>query len=220
MQLFCKVAVIIAMTLTLATAFNQLAAQVPIVPAEMMAGHQRLNFQATVTRRFTEGGKTGFFVLASFAAGYKNQPTENELAVPVQVNYTFWKGLGLMSGVSMNARAGFHPIAGPQFVMAREKILVVFVPGIFLTGDHNAEVFSLVEFKPALTQRHFLYTRFQSLLNYNLGKDVHARSYVNLRFGIRFNKLCLGLGANHDWYGPARLTKSNYGVFARWNFSG
>jgi hypothetical protein len=190
----------------------------PPVPVEVLLGHERLAFQAVISKRFEQESRFGFFSIATYMASYRNDLSQNELVIPVQFNYVIWKGLGVMTGATMNARAGFHPILGPQYVHAGKKILAVVVPSFFLTSGYNLEFFSLFEYKPPMNERWGVYSRVQSLYSYNRQRDLHERSYLYVRLGLRRQAAAFGLGANWDFYGSTKTGKENYGVFLRWEF--
>jgi hypothetical protein len=192
--------------------------QSPPVPVEILLGDKRLAFQAVITKRFSPESGFGFFSIATYMASYRNDLNQNELAIPVQFNYTFWKGLGVMAGATMNGRAGFHPIVGPQYIHAGKKVLAVVVPSFFLTSGYNFEFFSLLEYKPMLSEKWGVYSRVQSLYSQNMQRDIHERSYFYLRLGFRRQAAAFGLGGNWDYYGPDKTMKENYGVFLRWEF--
>jgi hypothetical protein len=171
-----------------------------------------------VSKRFSPTSRFNFFSVAAYAASYKNDLTQNELVIPVQLSYNIGKGLGLMAGATFNGRSGFHPIAGPQYVHAGKNYLVVIVPSFYLSNGHNFEMFSLVEYRPVLIGQWNVYTRIQNLYSYNLKSDFHDRSYLYLRAGLKIKKAAFGVGANLDQYGPTRIFKENYGIFVRWEF--
>ncbi len=190
----------------------------PPIPVELLFGNDRFGYQIVVKKQFKPESKFGFFGLATYASGYNNEQTDNEIVIPIQVSYTFWKGFGFMAGTSMNSKTGFYPVIGPQHNFANKKILAVTVMSYYLNQDKNLQLFGLYEFKPPINENLSVYSRFQFLYNYSLNEDAHQRSYFQFRLGLRYNSFGFGLGANLDQYGPDKSTKENYGLFLRWEF--
>lgn len=190
----------------------------PPVPIELLAGHERLFFQALISKPFRPAGRLGYFGIVAFHADYDNSGSGNEIASPFQISYNAWKGFGAFAGLAMSSKAGMHPIVGPQFVRSGKKYLVVVNGRYLLTPDHNFEGFALLEFRPPISEKWTLYTRLQALYSYNPQSEAHDRSFLYLRAGLRTGNFTFGPGANLDQYGPARSLKENYGLFARWEF--
>ena len=130
----------------------------------------------------------------------------------------FLKGFGISSGISINAKTGFSPTAGLQYVYATKKVLTVLAPGILLTNNHNIQCVTVLEYKPAIKNNWSIYSRLQGFYNYNTEKDFHQRSYILARLGLTYKVLAFGLGGNWDWYGQTKLYKENYGVFLKYAF--
>lgn len=190
----------------------------PPVPVEILVGHDRLFFQSLVSKPFVPGSRFGLFTIATYHAGYDNDPDKNELAIPFQVSYTFWKGIGAYAGVAINSNSGMHPVIGPQYVKASKQLLIVVNGRYFLTEDYNLEAFGLVEYKPELNATWSLYSRVQGLYSYNTVGEFHDRSFYHMRLGLMRKNLSFGPGINFDLYGPDKTLKENYGVFVRWEF--
>ena len=118
----------------------------------------------------------------------------------------------------MNAKTGFSPTTGLQYVYATPKILFVLAPGILLTTDYNLQGVAVFEYKPQLLPNWKLYSRLQGFYNQNTREGYHQRSYIVARLGLSHKLTDVGLGANLDWYGSARLYKENFGLFLRYSF--
>lgn len=185
------------------------------VPVEVFAGNNYLNVQMVVAKHFNEKSKWGYFNMTSLNGDYKNNLTKNEFVSQALLNYELFKGFSLTAGVALNYRSGFRKIAGFQYVFANRKWLLIAVPTIDLNDSHNLETFSLLEFKPKLTDKLGLYTRFQGLYVHNPNEATHERSFVAFRVGLSVKNYQFGLGTDANWYGPHKAFKENIGVFAR-----
>ena len=188
------------------------------LPVEVMFGNNRFNLQTLINRRFTPASRFSFLSVTSFASAYDNTQNNRDFITNSQVGYEVYKNFGLAIGMSMNANAGFTPVAGIEYVRVRPSLLLVFTPNMHLTHNHNFEGLTVIEYKPVLSRDWRLYSRFQALYNYNAQEKEHERSYINLRLGAQWQQTILGLAANFDRYGPEKVEKDNYGVFIRYLF--
>jgi hypothetical protein len=193
------------------------APKVP-TPVELMAGNNRLFFQMVVKRKFSPDSKFGFLNVSSFSTSYDNEREELDLVAPVLINYTLYKGFGLVAGTTINNRVGFSPLVGAQHSFTNQKWVAVTIASLFLNSSRNVELFGIYEFKPQLTPKTNLYTRVQFMYIHNTAQNFHARSFLQLRAGVKKDALSFGLGANLDQYGPEKDFKPNYGLFVGWAF--
>lgn len=191
--------------------------KVPI-PVEVMAGHDRLFFQMVVKKKFTPESRFGFLSVSAFSAAYDNNSDDLDIALPVLVNYTFYKGFAVVAGATVNNKVGAGPQVGVQHSFANKEWVAVTIASLFLNEKRNAEIFGIYEYKPALSAKVNLYTRLQLLYAHSTSDDTHARSFLQLRAGLKMNALNFGLGANLDQYGPDKTYKPNYGIFLGWSF--
>lgn len=187
-------------------------------PVEFMVGHNRMFFQMVVKKKFSPESKFGFLSVSSFSASYDNNKEDLDLAMPVLINYNIYKGFGLVGGTSINNAVGFAPLLGAQHSFANKEWVAVTVASVFLHSKRNVELFGIYEYKPSLSPKTSLYTRVQFLYIHSTRDDLHARSFLQLRAGLKMNALNFGLGANLDQYGPEKNFKPNYGVFVGWAF--
>ena len=196
---------------------QQLAPKVPI-PVEFMPGNDRMFFQMVVKRKFSPESNFGFLSVSSFSAGYDGQMEDLDMALPVILNYGIYKGFGLVGGASINNVVGFAPLLGAQHSFANKEWVAVTVASVFLNSKRNIELLGIYEYKPSISQKTALYTRLQFLYVHNSRDNLHARSFLQLRAGLKMNALNFGLGANLDQYGPEKTFKPNYGIFVGWAF--
>jgi hypothetical protein len=193
------------------------APKVP-TPVEIMAGNNRLFFQMVVKRKFSPDSKFGFLNVSSFATSYDNEREELDLVAPVLVNYNLYKGFGLVAGTTINNRVGFSPLVGAQHSYTNQKWVAVTIASFLINSSRSVELFGIYEFKPQISPKTNLYTRVQFLYIHNTVQDYHARSFLQLRAGLKRDALSFGLGANLDQYGPQKDFKPNYGLFVGWAF--
>ncbi len=191
--------------------------KVPI-PVEFMAGNNRMFFQMVVKKKFSPASKFGFLSVSSFSAGYDNNEEDLDIAIPVLVNYKIFKGFDLVGGTTLNNSVGYSPLLGVQHSFANREWVVVTIASLLLNSKRNVELFGIYEYKPALSPKNNLYTRLQFLYVHGTRENAHARSFLQLRTGLKMNALNFGVGANLDQYGPGKSFKPNYGIFVGWAF--
>lgn len=190
----------------------------PPIPVEVLFGNNQLNYQTTVKKLFAPESRFGFFSLATYTADYKNDLSENSLLIEGQLSYTIKSGFGVMAGTIINSVTGFSPIVGPQHTYASRQVLAVTIASLFINENNNFNIFGLYEYKPPIGKKWTLYNRLQFLYNHSLKYDIHNRSYLFLRTGLKKDAFVFGLGANLDQFGPQKEFEDNYGVFIRWEF--
>lgn len=187
-------------------------------PVEFMAGNDRLFYQMVVKKKFTPESKFGFLSVATFSSSYDNQMDELDLVMPVLVNYKLYKGFGLVAGTTVNNVVGFSPVVGAQHSVASREWVAVTIATFFLNSSKNTEFFGIYEYKPQISPKTNLYTRLQFMYIHGIAQNHHARSFLQLRSGLKVKDFSFGLGANLDQYGPEKSFRHNYGVFVGWAF--
>ena len=187
----------------------------PPIPVEIFAGNHAVNVQLVVSKQFNEKSKWGYFNVTNFNGDYKNDLTKNEFFTQSLLTYQLSRGFSLTAGFALNQKTGFRKVAGFQYVFANKKWLFITVPTVDLSDNHNFETLSLLEFKPKLTDKIGLYTRFQGLYILNPKDNSHQRSYVALRVGLSIKNYQFGIGADSNWYGSHKVNTDNVGIFAR-----
>lgn len=217
LYLFCLFIGFAPVAMTQRVFAQEIPPKVP-TPVEFMAGNNRMFFQMVLKRKFTPESKFGFLSVTSFSASYDNDMEELDLALPVLINYNIYKGFGLVGGTTINNSVGFSPLLGAQHSFANKEWVAVTVASFFLNSKRNVELFGIYEYKPSLSPKTNLYTRVQFLYIHSTRDNHHARSFLQLRAGLKKNSLNFGLGANLDQYGPQKTFKPNYGIFVGWAF--
>lgn len=192
----------------------------PPIPLEIFFGHEQLNFQLIVKKKFTPTSKFDLLAISVFSENWdKDNKFGNSVVIPFQVNYNIGKkGFAVAAGGEGNSVAGFSPLVGVEHSFANRKVLAITVLNYLINETQDLKLFGLYEFKPPLTEKLSLYTRVQVVYNFSLEESNHNRSFLYLRAGLKKGPLGFGLGANWDQYGPDKIFKDNYGVFTRWEF--
>ncbi|WP_199879888.1 hypothetical protein [Arundinibacter roseus] len=213
---------LLVVTFSLPGIFTKILAQenlpkVPI-PVEFMAGNNRMYFQTVVKRKFSPESKLGFLSVSSLASSYANDLEELDMVVPLLVTYTMYKGFGFVGGATINNRVGFSPLVGAQHSFTNKNWVSVTIASLFLNSTKNTELFGIYEYKPLIKKNLNLYSRVQFLYIHNSRENHHARSFLQLRAGLKMNALNFGAGTNLDQYGPQKEFKPNYGLFVSWAF--
>lgn len=187
------------------------------ISAEVVGGHNRLNFQLFLNRQVGQS-RFSVFNLSNFSTDYQNTPSALEYNSLGLLHLRIFKGLGISAGGAVNSQTGFRPFAGLQFFMAKKAFLIALVSGIYLTETNNLESLALIEFKPKLVKKLGLYSRAQLLYNHNVYLNEHNNSYLNLRLGLSFKLFAFGAAANFSQYGSDMNFQDNYGGFVRVEF--
>lgn len=187
--------------------------------AEAFFGNEALFFQLVVKKTFTPPSKFSFFTVASYTADYRNNLSENNIVIPVQLRYNLGKGFGIMVGTDINSVSGFSAIAGPQFNYASKEFLAITVLSLFFNEDKDFKLFGLYEYKPAFNDNLGLYTRVQFVINQSWRLGINNQRYLYLRAGLKSKQLIFGVAANLEQSGPLKEMGENYGLFVRWEFN-
>ncbi|GMQ23657.1 hypothetical protein Aoki45_03390 [Algoriphagus sp. oki45] len=192
----------------------------PPIPLELMFGHEQLNFQLIVKKKFTPTSKFDLLVISVFSENWdKENPIGNSVVIPFQVNYSIGKkGFAVAAGGEGNSVVGFSPLVGVEHSFANRKWLAITVLNYLINEQRDLKLFGLYEFKPPINDTWSLYSRVQFVYNLGLAENQHNRSFLYLRLGLKKGPLGFGLGANWDQYGPEKVTKDNFGLYTRWEF--
>jgi hypothetical protein len=187
-------------------------------PVELNVGNNRFGLQFLMNKHFEPASKFSFLSVTSFESTYNNDINNLDFINNSLVGYEIYKGFGIAAGLSVNRVSGLAPIVALEYVFANKEILLVITPTYHLSKSKNAEILALIEYKPRLTDKIKLYSRFQTLYNHNSDENHHERSYIQFRLGLGMGNYQFGLATNLDYYGPTKVSKDNYGLFLRHNF--
>jgi hypothetical protein len=187
------------------------------IPIELVLGNNRMALQSIINKNLPESKRFSFFSVTNFESEYSNNSNGLDFINNSQISFEIYKGIGISAGVNINKVTGLSPTLGIQYVFANSKWLFVVTPTLIFTTGNTGSLFSLLEYKPNLTEKLKLYSRVQGLYNHNIKFSTHERSYLQLRIGLEYKKYQFGLAGNLDYFGPSRFFKDNYGLFVRAN---
>ncbi len=192
----------------------------PPIPLELFFGHEQLNFQLIVKKKFAPESKFDLLVISVFSENWdKNDAMGNSVVIPFQFNYNIGKkGFAIAAGGEGNSVVGFSPLVGVEHSFANRKVLAITVLNYLINENQDLKLFGLYEYKPPINETWSWYSRIQFVYNHSFAENSHNRSFLYLRAGVKKGPLGFGIGANWDQYGPNRITKDNFGVFTRWEF--
>ncbi|MFV0500517.1 MAG: hypothetical protein ACK5MH_02865 [Bacteroidales bacterium] len=185
----------------------------PVIPFEIFFGNNRINNQINVNKNIK--GKFFFQNISTAAVDYKNTLIENEVIMMNSLNYQFHKHINIGTGLRYHYLKGIIPNLSMSFTYFNPTWTFILSPCLELLPKRNLEFASIIEFKPKLTENIRLYSRIQGLYNQNLIDNLHDRSFLNFRLGLKINNIMFGAATNLDNYGPHKFYKDNYGVFFR-----
>lgn len=171
-----------------------------------------------MNKKFSNESKFSFLSVTSFESSYNNDINNLDFINNSQIGYEIYKGIGIASGLSVNRVSGLTPTIGPEYVISNQKLLLVITPSYQFGKNKNIVGLVIIEYKPKLTEKLNLYTRFQTLYNHNTNQNQHERSYLQFRLGFGIGDYKFGLATNLDYYGANKIYKDNYGIFIRHNF--
>lgn len=183
------------------------------VPIEALFMSEAVNIQMTVNKKFTSQSKFGFFGIVNILNTYDNDKDKNETMILTMVSYELFKGFSVNAGMWTNNIIGTRPSVALNYMLVGKDFVLINVPRIDLSEDHNVEHALIFEYFPSITDKVRLYSRVQGLYNYNVEEKAHDRSYIDLRLGVTYNKVRMGVGANLDFYGPKGTYKQGVGLF-------
>ncbi|WHT39229.1 hypothetical protein QNH98_00450 [Myroides sp. mNGS23_01] len=185
------------------------------IPIEALFTTEAVNLRMTVNKKIVAQSRWGFFSAVDLLNTYDNNKDKNETMVLATVSYELLKGVSIHGGMWTNNIIGTRPTIGLSYTLLGKDFVLVNMPRVDLIENHNIENVLIFEYFPSLTENLRFYGRVQGLYNYDLNHKAHDRSYIDLRIGVTYKKVKMGIGANLDFYGPKAIYKQNIGVFVR-----
>ncbi|OIQ18124.1 MAG: hypothetical protein BM557_07880 [Flavobacterium sp. MedPE-SWcel] len=192
---------------------NQGLSEPPQIDFEILIADEVLSIQNVFIRPIKTMNKFSVFNMLTYAQFYENKGLV--LIGSTTLNYECIKNLNISGEISTNSIDGLRPTLGLNYTYIKKEMLFIIAPRFDLIDNKNFEAFLMYEYKPNLSDKINLYTRIQSLYNHNIKHDLHDRSYINLRLGLSFYSTSIGLGTNLDSFGPQKIKKESYGLFAK-----
>lgn len=184
----------------------------PPVIMEALVGSRGFSYQMVVDKKFQSLPRFGYYAVVNFQTDWGHSKIEDYM-LQGHLTYRIVKGLNAEAGFFANPVDGIRPSTGLVYTYGNPKIFVLANPRIDVAKNPNAEIFALAEYKPKLNEKLNLYTKIQALYSYNLGYDLHSRSYAWLRAGVTIKEFTFGLAGNIDFYGPSKHNENNLGAF-------
>jgi hypothetical protein len=183
------------------------------LPIEILAGHNAINTQFIVNKKFSETSKFGIFSVINFNMPYDRQNVIYKYHI-VQANifYSLSKHISVFAGgftnpkdygasLGLQTRLPFKN--GMFFISNRNSILT----------NYSSEFLVMTEFRPKLTDKLHLYSRLQIMTETDFTEA--KRNFQMLRLGLGFKQYQFGLGATFDQFGSKPIKEENYGIFVR-----
>lgn len=186
----------------------------PPIAFETLVGNERVAMTLGLNK--TIAGKFRYNNITSTAVFYDYQKMPRELVSVNSIIFQFHSNVGASVGTQYHFAKGFIPGVAVHFSYANPTWVLLLTPYFNMMPWANVETVGVVEFKPILTDKLNLFTRFQGFYGYNFERKERERAMIYFRLGLTMNKkLTLGLGANLDYYTPERSAIQNFGGFVR-----
>lgn len=187
---------------------------------ELTAGDHNFLYQHTLTRKLEQDSRFGLMHIANLQTWY-NLPQSKagntaEVMNQGYVSFELLRSVSLLGGFFYTDVTGIRSSAALQFVKKRSDWIFILAPRVDIMRNGSKEVFTQVEYRPAIGERLTLYTRVQVMLNH--GPDHFNRGYQRFRIGIDQKKLQFGFAQNFDQFGDERSLRRNTGIFLRKEF--
>lgn len=188
--------------------------------ADIMTGHEYLHYQHSLSYHFTKGSGLGWQHIAALVKRYerdeKNPLFKDELMNQVYLTARLSNSFTLKGGLFYTNAGGYKPSVSIQYMARKENWLVIISSRADLVKNGAFEMFLASEFKPAISEKLRLYSRFQAMTS--ITTRQHNRSYQFFRLGVETKALQFGIGLTVDEYGKNKTVQYNSGIFIRKNF--
>lgn len=184
----------------------------PPVSTGTLFGNRGMYFQMLVNKKLQSAPRIGFFSVTSLVGEWDRQEI-SDLMTQGSVTFSLTSRLDFAAGFHVTPFTGFKPSAGLIYSYADPTWLLVINPRADLTNNGSIEGFTLLEYKPLISESWRFFSRLQVLYGFNPRSGDHARSYLVARAGLNYREFTFGVGANIDYYGPVRRNENNIGVF-------
>lgn len=169
-------------------------AQAQIIYGEIFGGHEKAQHEILVSKPIDSLGIVSFFNLTNFTVDYQDRLTIDPFIYSV-VTLNFNQYIGIATGGYITNQ-GFVPIAAISLQYFNEKsdlYLNVF-PTIELTSDPNYEMFGLLVYNPALTEKLKFFSQLTFSTNFNF--EQHNFSFQQIRLGLDYRGFQFGVGCD------------------------
>jgi len=181
------------------------------IPVELMIGDKYGSVNVVFNKNFSETSRIGLFHLNTVQFGMKDEKY-NSFILQDQLYIETFKNLRLAGGV-VYSPGGFNATAGLQYIYGGRKFFFLFAPRIDIERDPSYDIFTIIQYKPQISEKVKLFTRIQTLNLFHSGDNI--KSYQWMRLGLEIKGMQFGLGLNLDEYGPNPSVETSVGVFIR-----
>lgn len=178
-----------------------------------MFARERVNVLAISNLPVSPGSDFGYFGVLSALIPYDNEIASNQIVSNNSITYALGGNLFALGGLQLHYAKGLVPYVGGQLFRASPKWLLLLSPNVQLAPTANLEGVMVLEFKPELRRGLRLYTRLQSIYNYQIEDGATERGLAYTRAGVSYKRTTVGLGLNYDYYGRGDREETYAGVF-------
>jgi hypothetical protein len=196
------------------------------IPVEVFAGHQKTTIDIMFFNYFKnkqmENSKFLVFNRNRASVDYEQTTTTNlpQFGFTEAISYIDPKLKGLAPvAVAQILNGGFYSKAGIQYVLMKKSLTLFSWVVIETTTEPNVDLFLLVRFTPAITERLNLFTQLESV-NALPTEDHGMHNFIQrFRLGLKMKAWQAGIGSDFSQSGNATYTMTNNtGVFLRYEF--
>ncbi len=202
---------VVRLLLPMAVLCGPAAAYAQPIPVELAVGNRYATTNLVVSKPFTETSRLGYFHLSTIGIDYEDTAT-NDLAIQNLLFYEVVDGFRVTGG-AFHTERGFSPTVGMQYVRAGKDLFLLVAPRVNVDSDPSYSIFSIVRYKPRLTESTRLYLGAQLLNTFDASR--HVKSYQWVRIGVEIKGTQFGLALNFDENGPHPSVAYNFGFFVR-----
>lgn len=181
------------------------------IPVEVAAGQTYATTNLVLSKNLSPTSRLGFFHLSTIGIEYDDSD-HNDLAIQNLGFVELARGFRVTGG-AFHSERGFSPTVGMQYVRPGSDLFLLFSPRVNVESDPSYSIFSIVRYKPRLTEHVRLYLGAQLLNTFD--GDRHIRSYQWLRVGLEVAGTQFGVAVNLDESGPHPALEWNVGLFVR-----
>jgi hypothetical protein len=182
-------------------------------PIEFLIGHNAVNTQINVNKKFSDGSKFGVFSVINFNMPYDRANVIYKYHI-VQANvfYSLTKNFRVFGGAFTNPK-DYGASLGVQAIFPFKNGIFLFSNRHSVVKDYVSEFLLMTEFRPKISEKLNLYARVQVMSETDF--EIMRRNFQMLRLGLGYQQFQFGIGATFDQFGNKPIAYDNIGLFAR-----
>lgn len=184
------------------------------IPVEYMFGPKNQWFQYNTSANFNNS-KFGFFSTSSMNLFYNNY-LPNELMSQSYITYSVLPSLKVSLGTFYATLPGLNYSANIMYAKNIKDLTIVAALRSDLKSNPSADLMVFAEYRPEISSKIRLFTRFQTMNNYN--SQQHNRSYRHYKMGLEMNQIKFGLALHSEHYGKDYKSYWFHGLFLKYDF--